>query len=233
MVLLADAQEFEAMTVEEAAQCVWDYHQLHHELAPSDAIFALGSHDLRVAECAADLFHQGLAPRMILSGGFGNLTRDIFAAPEAELFARIVRQRGVPEAAILVENRSTNTGENVRFTRQLLAASGLELRSLIAVQKPYMERRTYATIRQQWPEVEVRVTSPQLSFEAYCAAIPRDDVIHIMVGDLQRILEYPALGYMIAQPVPAEVRAAFDRLVAAGYVRHLLPTASARGPMVP
>jgi uncharacterized SAM-binding protein YcdF (DUF218 family) len=216
------------MTIEAAAQCVWDYHQMHHQLAPSDAIFALGSHDLRVADRAAELFLAGLAPWVILSGGYGNLTRDIFAAPEAELFADRARQRGVPGAAILVENRSTNTGENVRFTRQLLAARGLEVRRLIAVQKPYMERRTYATIRQQWPEVEVRVTSPRLEFPDYCAAIPRDDVIHIMVGDLQRILEYPALGYMIAQPVPAEVRAAFDRLVAAGYIRHLVSPAAAR-----
>ena len=210
------------MTVEQAVQCVWDYHQLGHELVASDAIFVLGSHDLRVADRAAELFFEGLAPLVILSGGFGNLTRHLFAAPEAELLAERVRRLGVPDAALLVENRATNTGENVQFTRALLAGRGLAVRRLIAVQKPYMERRTYATIRQQWPEVEVRVTSPRLGFADYCAVIPRDDVIHIMVGDLQRIMEYPALGYMIAQPVPEEVRAAFDQLVAAGYVRHLL-----------
>ena len=216
------------MTIAAAAQFVWDYHQLRHELVASDAIFVLGSHDLRVADRAAELFFAGLAPWIILSGGFGNLTRHVFAAPEADLLAARARLLGVPDAAILVENQATNTGENVRFTRQLLAARGLDVRRLIAVQKPYMERRTYATIRQQWPEVEVRVTSPRLGFQDYCAVIPRDDVIQIMVGALQRIMEYPALGYMIAQPVPAEVRAAFDVLVAAGYVRHLLPSGKGR-----
>ena len=210
------------LTRDEAIQCVWDYHQLGHELAPSDAIFALGSHDLRVADRAAELYHQRLAPWVICSGGFGNLTRNRFVEPEADLFARRVGELGVPLGAVLIENQSTNTGENVRFTRKLLVDRALIIRSVVAVQKPYMERRTYATLRAQWPEVEVRVTSPRLSFEEYCAQIPREDVVHIMVGDLQRIMVYPRLGFMIEQEVPPPVRAAFDLLLAAGYTRHLV-----------
>ncbi|HWI60139.1 MAG TPA: YdcF family protein, partial [Bacillota bacterium] len=42
-------------------------------------------------------------------------------------------------------------------------------------------------------------------------------------GDLQRILIYPERGFMIPQEVPANVREAFDVLVAAGYRQHLLP----------
>jgi len=211
------------LAVTEAIQRVWDYHQLHHDLSAADAIFALGSHDPRVADRAAELYHLKLAPWVIFSGGYGNLTRHRFNEPEAELFARRAGELGVPRRVMLIENRSTNTGENVKFTRELLAARGLEVRRVIAVQKPYMERRTFATLRAQWPEVEVRVTSPQLTFKDYCAEIPRDDVVHIMVGDLQRILVYPARGFMEAQEVPAGVRAAFECLVAAGYTRHLLP----------
>jgi uncharacterized SAM-binding protein YcdF (DUF218 family) len=211
------------MTIAEAIECVWDYHQLHHELAPADAILALGSHDLRVAERAADVFHQGLAPLVICSGGFGRLTCGRFQEPEADLFARILRGCSVPEEAIWVENRSTNSGENVRFTRRLLAARGVKVHRLLAVQKPYMERRAYATLRQQWPELQVQVTSPQLSFEAYCSGIPREEVIHTMVGDLQRILLYPKRGFMIPQEVPPWVLRAFDQLVKAGYSGHLVP----------
>jgi len=210
------------LTIEAAIRQVWDYHQLHHELVPADAILALGSHDLRVADRAAELYHLGLAPWVIFSGGFGNLTRHRFTEPEAELFARRAGELGVPPGVILIEGRSTNTGENVIFTRELLAARGLEVHRVIAVQKPYMERRTYATLRVRWPEVEVRVASPQLSFEAYCAEIPREDVVHIMVGDLQRIMVYPARGFMLAQEVPEAVRAAYARLVGAGYTRHLI-----------
>ena len=207
----------------QAALIVWDYHRLGHVLEPADLILVLGSHDLRVAEHAADLFHRRLAPRVVLSGGLGRLTADAWTRPEAEMFAEVLRGRGVPESALLLESRSTNSGENVQFTRQLLAEQGITVRSMIAVQKPYMERRAFATIRKQWPEVALRVSSPPLDFDAYCnSTIPVPEVIHIMVGDLQRILEYPRLGFMIPQEIPERVRRAYEHLVAAGFTRHLI-----------
>ena len=66
---------------------------------------------------------------------------------------------GVAREHILIENRSTNTGENVLFTRRLLAERGLDPARFIVVQKPYMERRSYATFRKVWPEKEIIVTS--------------------------------------------------------------------------
>ena len=215
------------LEIQQAAQAVWDYHRLGQALSPADLLFVLGSHDLRVADHAADLFHSGLAPRVVLSGGVGVRQANAWAGTEAEMFAEVMRRRDVPEAAMLLEPRSTNTGENIRFTRELVAARGLVVRSVIAVQKPYMERRTFATIRKQWPEVALRVSSPPLDFNAYCdSSIPIRDIIEFMVGDLQRIIKYPKLGFMIPQAVPAHVLLAFEALVAAGYTRHLLRTSS-------
>lgn len=209
-------------TVHQAAQVVWDYHRLGHELEPADLLFVLGSHDLRVAKHAADLFHLKLAPRVVLSGGFGVRQENGWVKSEAEMFAEVMVQRGVPELALLLESRSTNTGENVRFTRELLAEQGMAVQSVIAVQKPYMERRTYATIRKQWPEVALQVSAPPLTFEAYCdSTIPLRDIIEFMVGDLQRIMEYPRLGFMIPQEVPGAVREAYQVLIKAGYTSHL------------
>ncbi len=186
-------------------------------------LIVLGSHDLRVAEHAADLFHRQLAPRVVLSGGIGTRLAGLWARPEAEIFAEVMRQRGVPESALLLESRSTNTGENVRFTRELLAARGLVVQSVIAVQKPYMERRTYATIHKQWPDVALRVSSPPLTFAAYCdSTLPLRDIIEFMVGDLERIIEYPKLGFMIPQDVPEVVMQAYEKLVAAGFDKHLI-----------
>ncbi len=211
------------MTVSEAAQIVWDYHHVHHDLAPADMIWALGSHDLRVADRVAELWHAGLAPRVVLSGGLGNFTEGVFEKPEAELFAERAVALGVPEAVLMIEPRSSNCGENVLLTQALLAEHGLQISSAIAVQKPYMERRTFATIRQQWPGLSVQVTSPQLSFQAYpTEEISRDDVVRIMVGDLQRLMEYPKMGFMIPQEIPPAVREAFDFLVKSGYTGHLL-----------
>ncbi len=215
-------QPMDAELLGRAALLLWNYHQMGQVPRPADLIFAAGSHDLRVAERAVELYLQGLAPRIVFSGGFGRLTSGRWSQPEAELFAEAARRRGVPEAAMLLETRSTNTGENVLLTRRLLAERGLAARSLIGVHKPYMERRFYATLRKQWPEAEVTVTSPRLSFEAYCAgAASRDEVIDIMVGDFQRLLRYPARGFAIPQEVPAEVTAACQLLIQAGYTKHL------------
>lgn len=216
-------------TIRHLAQMIWDYHHLDHRLEKADCILALGSHDTRVAERAASLYLEGWAPLLLFSGGLGNLTQGIWDEPEAEKFAAIARRMGVPDEHILIENRSTNTGENIRFSYRLLQERGIDVQRLILVQKPYMERRTYATFAKQWPgdPPQIRVTSQQVSLENYVnEEISLEQVIHIMVGDLQRIKIYPEKGFQIHQDIPAEVWEAFEQLVAAGYTRHLAPIVS-------
>jgi len=209
------------------AETLWNYHLMKHEVATADAILVLCSHDERVAERAAQLFHEGRAPLVIFSGGQGAITRSLWNEPEAERFARIAVSLGVPRENILTETQSTNTGENVKFTKRLLAERGLEPQTFIVVQKPYMERRAYATFRQFWPEKELVVTSPQVSFREYLdqytnRALSVADVVGIMVGDLQRIRLYPDRGYQIAQEIPDEVWGAYEELVRAGYNKYLI-----------
>lgn len=209
--------------IEDLARLIWDYHHLHHRLQPADLILALGSNDTRVADRAAELYLAGWAGTLIFSGGAGALTRDRFDRPEAEIFADIARDRGVPARAILIEPHSTNTGENIVFSRRLLAERGIEPNRIILVQKPYMERRAYATFKKIWPEPELIVTSPEISFENYPTAdLPFDLVVNIMVGDLQRIRLYPGLGFQIEQEIPDDVWEAGQKLIALGYNRHLV-----------
>jgi len=207
----------------EHARRLWKYHQMNHRLEKAEAILALGSHDLRVAERAADLYLQGWAPRLIFSGGLGNFTREYWTEPEPDQFAKIAIAKGVPPEAILVENQSTNTGENIQFTQRLLEKNNLNIQHFILVQKPYMERRSYATFKKHWPEKKLSVTSPQIGFDDYpTEEIPMDRVIHIMAGDLQRIREYPGLGFQIVQEIPPDVWESYEYLVAAGFDGHLI-----------
>ena len=209
------------------AETLWNYHLMKHQVAKADAILVLCSHDERVAERGAQLFLEGWAPLIIFSGGQGEITRRLWSEPEAERFARIAMSLNVPRECIVVETKSTNTGENVQFTRKLLAEKGLDPQKFIVVQKPYMERRAYATFLRYWPEKEVIVTSPQVTFEEYVAeytnsSLSVDDVVGIMVGDLQRIKFYPGLGYQIAQDIPEEVWSAYEALVRSGYDKYLI-----------
>jgi uncharacterized SAM-binding protein YcdF (DUF218 family) len=206
---------------------IWRYHQLNHQLSRADAILVLCSHDMLVARRGAELYLEGWAPLLIFSGGLGVITRHLWREPEADQFARVAIAMGVPPDRILTEGRSTNTGENILFTKQLLVDEHLDPDTFIVVQKPYMERRSYATFRKLWPEKMLCVTSPRVSLDEYLSegsheSLSRDDVIGIMIGDLQRVRVYPARGFQIHQDIPDDVWRAYEELVEAGYDKYLV-----------
>ena len=211
------------LEISSLAKTLWDYHHVNHILKKSDCILALGSHDLRVAERTAELYLQGYAPLVIMSGGLGNFTKELWTEKEADQFAAVAIEKGVPEKNILIENNSSNTGENILFTQKLLAEKKLNPQTFIVVQKPYMERRSYATFKKHWPDKDLIVTSPEISFEQYPTnEISIEKVINIMVGDLQRIKFYPDRGFQIYQEIPADVWSAYEKLIGLGFDKHLM-----------
>ena len=186
-------------------------------------VFLFWEHDTRVAERGATLFLEGYAPLIMMSGGLGRLTKELWTEPEARRFATIAKEMGVPEEAILVEDQSTNTGENIIFSNRLLNEHKVQVRSYIVVQKPYMERRTFATFKRHLPDTKFCVTSPQLTLGDYISdELPMEKVVNIMVGDLQRIRLYPEKGFQIHQEIPDKVWQAYEELVAMGYDQQLI-----------
>jgi len=208
--------------VNQLAKIIWDYQLMHHEIGKADLILALGSHDVRVAEYAAELYLAGWAHLLVMSGGFGRLTKD-WKKPEAEIFAEVAMKMGVPKDKILVESKSTNTGENIIFTKALLDSKGIFPKKIILVQKPYMERRSYATFKKHISDIDVIVTSPQIPFEKYdLEDRPKEEKIDVLVGDMQRIKFYGEKGFMIPQEIPENVWAAYEELVKLGYTKNLV-----------
>ncbi|SMY33977.1 hypothetical protein PMAL9190_01433 [Photobacterium malacitanum] len=205
-----------------SAKTVWDYHLLHQSLLKSDCLFVLCSNDIRVAEYAAELFLQGYAPYIVFSGNVGEITQGLFPCSEAEHFANIAREMGVPNNCIYIESQATNTGDNIIKTRALLKDKQLDPQSFILVQKPFMERRTLATFEKQWPTKTALVASPPIEFDDFANdVISYGDTINVMVGDLQRIRYYPALGFSSEQVIPQLVWQAYQHLVAVGFDGHL------------
>jgi uncharacterized SAM-binding protein YcdF (DUF218 family) len=205
------------------AELIWDYHQMHHQLRPCSAGIGLGSHDPEVATLAAALYHAGLFPVVVFSGANSPTTVARFPRGEAVHYAEHAMALGVPREAIIVEPRAANTGENVVFSRAALTAAGIPVASAMLVSKPYMQRRAYATMRVVWPELDVVCVSENLSFDDYLKSIGGEKlVIDMLVGDLQRIIEYPSRGFAVAQHVPGFVRDAYQRLLAGGYESRLM-----------
>ncbi len=205
------------------AQLVWDFHQLGHDLMPCEAAIALGCNDIGVATYTAELYHRGLFPAVAFTGATSRDTAAVFPRGEAVHFRERALELGVPNSVVLVELAAANTGANIALSREVLAQSGLTPATVLLICMPYMERRAYATCRQLWPEVTPICTSAPLTLVEYVKTIgDAAAVVDMMIGDLQRVMEYPKRGFAIEQDVPLPVFAAYNRLVTAGFSTRLL-----------
>ena len=206
----------------EPLQVIWDYLCLRQIPEKVDVIVGFGNFNTDIARRAAELYRQGLAPKILFTGGLGRNTQGLLPEPEAVRFARVAMECGVPEADILIEDRSTNTRENIEFTRSLLEHRGICHGRILGVHQPFMERRIKAAMGVYWPEPDFSVTSPQVSIPEYLEAARRQGVsenasVSVIVGDFQRMDLYAKKGYQLPQHIPQEAWAAFRRLVAMGY----------------
>lgn len=208
------------------AQILWDYMRLCQTPEPADCIVGFGCYDEDIPRRCAELYRQGYAPWVAFSGGLGRNTAGLWSGSEAERFAVIAAEAGVPAERIIVENQSRNSAENLIFTPKILGEHGVFPRKIIAVHKPYMERRLQAAMGVYWPEVQAIYTSPQVTLEEHIAhgeavGMTRRGVIETIVGDIQRMELYAKKGYQLPVELPGEVKQAYARLVAQGYTGQL------------
>ena len=210
--------------LDECLKILWDFNHMNHSLEPVDVIIGLGGYDTGIAKYSTDLYKKGLAPLILFTGKFGKFTKDVFDKSEAELFAEVAIQNGVPNSDILMEDMSTNTGENVLFSKKLLEEKDVKVEKIIVVSKPYMERRAYATFAKQWPGIKIMLSSEPVALEEYLSNVgmDKDMVINTIVADTQKIKIYPERGYQVYQEIPEQVWLAWQKLVAAGYDKYVV-----------
>ena len=105
---------------------------------PADAIVVLGAAQWngvpsplfqRRLDHAIQLYHDGIAPVLIVTGGKG---RELDITTEADAAQAYAITRGVPQAAILVEDRGTNTLESLQSVETILRAHGLKTAVLVS-----------------------------------------------------------------------------------------------------
>ncbi|MDJ0367080.1 YdcF family protein [Hymenobacter sp. H14-R3] len=84
------------------------------------------------------LYRAGRVRRIIISGGSGAVLTT--RGTEAGSLRTLLRLAGVPDAHILLDERSRNTHENALFTKELLAKN-LDIKSLVLVTSAFHERR--------------------------------------------------------------------------------------------
>ena len=183
----------------EPLQVIWDYLGMHQIPEAADVIVGFGNFNTDIARRAAQLYHQGYAPKILFTGGLGRNTEGLLPEPEAVRFARVAMECGVPERDIILEDKSRNTKENIDFTRAMLEEQGIPHDRILGVHQPFMERRIVAAMGVYWPEQVFTVTSPLVTIPEYLIRAKEQGMsenasVSVIVGDFQRIELYARLG---------------------------------------
>jgi uncharacterized SAM-binding protein YcdF (DUF218 family) len=201
------------------ARLLWDYLRLGVPVQAAECLLVLGGHDLGVATRAADLYHEGTAPFIVVSGGSRAVPEGSDFPTEADAITDVLLSRGVPKDAIALERLASNTSENFWLSAELLRDLGLSPSTFLVVTKPYAERRIIATARRRWPTMHVAVTSEQASFSDYLTGgIPADRILSMLAGEAIRLDAYAATGLIDpGEPVPDPILDAARALQAAGF----------------
>lgn len=107
-------------------------------LDQADTIIVLSGarRDERVRQ-AAELFRQGYAPVVILSGG-----EELEGIPIPELQRAQALKHGIPASALRFEKLSTSTAEQARYLRSMLEAIGAH-RALVVTSSFHTRRTRY------------------------------------------------------------------------------------------
>jgi len=204
-------------------QTIWDYMLIESPLPKhADAIVCGGSGMMTdMAGRATELYHQGIAPLIIVSGYANSHTDNVTS--EAELMAKTATELGVPKNAIILDQNASNTGENIINSAKILNERKTPPQNVILVHKPFMTRRFLATALAQWPNPQPKfyITSAKTTLRNYYNLFKKinDDsnlMIDLILKDYAHLKEYPELGWSTPQPLSPTAESAYSRLIATG-----------------
>lgn len=146
-----------------------DYIFVEDAPQKADVIFVPGNGFPQMAERAAELYREGYAPYVIPSGRYSKVVghfSGVMAEQERydgayetewEFLRDVLLKNGVPQEAILREDRATYTYENAIFSRQALDAAGLHVKRAILCCKTHHARRALMYYQLEFPETEILV----------------------------------------------------------------------------
>ena len=192
------------LALERSSFFLWDYLTIEHERQKTFATLVLGRDDYNIAREALHLYTSGLTSHIILVGGRGRMSGSL-TEPESSAFSRFLLANGVPADAIVAEYESTNTAENIEGGLRLLSKLPATSYPIGLVTHAPHSRRALACAAFQAPETMFlsfpdRCTLPAVNTREFVTAATE------LVGEIDRLREYPLLGYPIqSQDIPASM----------------------------
>ena len=209
------------LEIDKCAEKLYIYGKLKQTLHTADAIIALGNMDVRIAEKAAQLWHEGNAPIVVASGGVGRLTPKTWAKSEAAIFADVLNKAGIPHEDVIVEDKSTNLPENIRYSVEALKSKNIPFHHLILVALPFAERRVLALCKKQFHDMEIQMTSPDVTYPNFInEVISREEALNLIVGEIDRLDKFPSKGFSAGEDIPKGILEAVALLIKEGFNKY-------------
>lgn len=203
---------------------IWDFMKLNQTIEPCDIIFACGCSNMDIPRKCVELFKNGYGKKILFSGGLGKITKSELQKTEAEIYRDIAISEGVLESDIFIENQSTNTGDNFRFSEPILEKNNVH--SILIVHFATSERRTLAAAQAVLPNYRVLITSPDLTFSEFLSRLQQDvnyfnRKVSLLVGDIQRMVIYPQFGWQKEVEIPTSIIQTYYFLKEKGFTQFI------------
>lgn len=133
----------------------------------ADLIIAVGGSYPQIPERAAELFCEGFAPYILTTGRFAHSLghfrgvshkRDTYSAPyvtECDFYRDVLTRNGVPESAIIREDKAEYTRANAELSRAIADEKGLKTDTVLVVCKSFHARRCKIFFQSSFGKSEV------------------------------------------------------------------------------
>lgn len=141
----------------------------------ANVIIVLGGGRDERPQRAAELFKQGAAPRILVSG-FGDCEADV----------QLLEKNGVPATVIIRESDSFNTFENAEFSVHLLREMNVD--SAIIVTSWFHSRRALTCFEHCAPEITFYSRPSYLTYQP--TVINQQDVSNYVKSEYLKLLVY-------------------------------------------
>lgn len=235
----------------EAINIISDFLAIQDQVEmPVDLLIVLGSAMIHHLEQISDGYHQGDYKHLMVVGGIGHSTTYLYenlnsdktfkrfadtSLSEAEIYTNILSDiYQVAKKDIIIESESTNCGNNATYAYELAKAKGLQAQSILLIQDPSMQRRSYASFLHEWHDDQVtwynkapfkpklRISEKgQVLFQGeLCPPWSVERFISLVMGEIPRLKDdehgYGPLGrgFIEHVEIPDHVLEAYEDLLA-------------------
>ncbi len=194
-----------------SGQAIFNFLYVKDKPEPADLIIGFGHFDMKIPDTCTMHYQRGLAPRILFTGGIGAGSADLIM-PEAKAFLERTRKSGpfIPEEAVFLEDKSTNTSENIVFSEKVLANAkpplhfGKEIKRIILVANAYRQLRVMLTMKKHFPDVKLINCPPETTYEKQklMYQLKFQNFDDLLIGEVDRIKNYPDKGWIDKIDIP-------------------------------